>query len=328
MKNKNIKYAAVLAIGLSVIGCKNQTASGSHTHGEDSHTHDTAHEHAAVDYFGAYVLENETYGTKTTVTIKDGKRIIETNAIPNHKTGTFPNEGNPNTIKAQKSAYSLPLNPKYTGEAKWVREPGVALNGIKFEPETAEVVFCESGENYRVEAKQDLIDLGLDFNNAHVQPTGAYHYHGTPTSMISEFDTGEDLVHIGFAKDGFPIYYSKSNAYKPSFRLYDENREGEDCSYSNPHQQMDITVEETAPDGTFKSDWEYVAGLGDLDECNGINLDGKYMYLVTDVYPYVSRCLMGEFEEERHGPPPGGGREGGGPPPGGGPPRGKRSPRT
>ena len=105
---------------------------------------------------------------------------------------------------------------------------------MKFEPGTAEVVICDTGENYRVEAFQDLINLGLDFNNAHVQPTGAYHYHGTPTSVIEDLDTGEDLVHIGFAKDGFPIYFSKSEAYKPSYTLIDSNREGEDCTYTNP----------------------------------------------------------------------------------------------
>ncbi|KAA3623610.1 MAG: YHYH protein [Flavobacterium sp.] len=298
----------MLYLGISIValaGCNNIPASLTHIHGESRHTH---HEDISkddpIDYFGSYTLEDEQYGTRTVVTVKDGKRNIETNALPNHQTGTFPNEGNPNTIKPQNRTYSLPLNPKYTGEAKWVREPGVALNGIKFEPETAEVVACESGERYRVEAKQELINMGLDFNNAHVQPTGAYHYHGSPTSMIELFDTGSDLVHIGFAKDGFAIYYSKSGAYSPSYRLYDEEREGEECSYNRPGYQLDVAIEESDPDGTFVSDWEYVEGLGDLDACNGTVIDGTYAYIVTDTYPYVGRCLMGEFEEERHGPPP------------------------
>jgi len=296
----------------ALTGCNNLPASMSHTHGNTTHTHNEgSSEHNPIDYFGSYTLEDEQYGTRTVVTVKDGKRNIVTNALPNHQTGTFPNEGNPNTIKAQNRTYSLPLNPKFTGVAKWVREPGVALNGIKFEPETAEVVVCESGERYRVEARQELIDMGLDFNNAHVQPTGAYHYHGTPTSMIEQFDIGSDLVHIGFAKDGFAIYYSKSGAYSPSYRLYDEEREGEECSYNRPGYQLDVAIEESDPDGTFVSDWEYVEGLGDLDACNGIEIDGTYAYIVTDTYPYVGRCLMGEFEEERHGPPPGQGPSGG-----------------
>ena len=164
-------------------------------------------------YFKNYDLIDEKFGTKTSVTIINGVRKMITNALPNHQTGTFPNQGNPNTISAQNRTHKISANPKYIGEPSWVREPGIALNGVKFEPGTAEVVVCDTGENYKVEAFQDIIDLGLDFNNAHVQPTGEYHYHGTPTSVITAFDTGEDLVHVGFAHDGFPMYVSKSNTY-------------------------------------------------------------------------------------------------------------------
>jgi hypothetical protein len=79
--------------------------------------------------------------------------------------------------------------------------PGVAVNGVKFEPETAETVACASGESYRVEALQDTDDLGFDFNNAHVQPTGEYHYHGVSQLLAEAADSGDDLVHVGFAAD-------------------------------------------------------------------------------------------------------------------------------
>ena len=110
-------------------------------------------------------------------------------------------------------------------------------------------------------------------------------------------------MHIGFAHDGFPMYYSKSGKYKPSYKLLGGNREGEDCVYENPKRTIDISVG-GHHDGTYDSDFEYVANSGDLDECNGITIDGKYMYLVTDKFPYISRCLMGEVaQEERKGPP-------------------------
>jgi hypothetical protein len=270
--------------------------------GQAAHLHDSDVEHLHTEqqnnYFGDYNLKDNSYGTNTAVTIKGDTRKMVTNALPDHKTGDFPNQGNPNTISAQDRTYTFPLSPKYTGKAEWIREPGVALNGVKFEPGTAEVVTCDTGENYRVEAFQDVIDLGLDFNHAHVQPTGAYHYHGSPTSVIDNFDTGEDLVHIGFAHDGFPMYYSKSAAYKPSYKLLDGTRDGEDCNYENPHNSMDISVG-GHHDGTYGSDFEYVEGSGDLDECNGITIDGNYMYLVTNEFPYVSRCLMGEVAQDR-----------------------------
>ena len=52
------------------------------------------------------------------------------------------------------------------------------------------------------------------------------------------------------------------------------------------------------------------SGHGDLDECNGIEIDGEYAYFLTDTFPYVPRCLMGEAttgEEEGGGGGPGGG---------------------
>lgn len=269
-----------------------------------------------LDYWQDYSISSAEYGTETSVALKGGQRIIKTNALPNHPTGQFPNAGNPNSISAQDVSYNLPLNPTLSGESKWVREPGVALNGVKFEPETAERFVCETGEVYRIEAFQELVDLGLDFNHAHVQPTGAYHYHGVPVELVKALDNGEDLVLIGFALDGFPIYYSKSGQYKPSFQLTEELRSGDACSYKNPMQSMDKVLKNTRPDGTFVSDWEYVAGLGQLDECNGTDLDGQYAYFVTDEYPYMSRCLKGVFKEERRPGPPPGGRRPDGPPSG------------
>ena len=289
----------ISVVAALLFGCNSQKSGNSHNHnGNENHSHtDETHQHNEPSYFEAYTLEDKTYGTKTEVKLKGNKRVMTTNSLPNHKTGNFPNQGNPNTIAAQEKTYEFPLNPVYTGKATWAREPGIAINGVKFEPETAEVVVCDTGENYRLEALQNVIDLGLDFNHAHVQPTGAYHYHGTPTSVIENSDKGKDLVHIGFAHDGFPMYYSKSGAYKPSYKLLDGDREGEDCTYTT-HKTIDISVG-GHHDGTYGSDFEYVDGSGDLDECNGITINGKYMYLVTNDFPYISRCLMGEYKEAK-----------------------------
>ena len=326
MKSKIRIPLAILAISLCslFINCNGQKGANTHKHtGAESHTHDSeASNDTQQDYFKNYSLSDENFGTKTNVTITDNERTMVTNSLPNHKTGTFPREGNPNTIAAQNKTYTFPLKPVYTGKSQWVREPGVALNGIKFEPGTAEVVVCETGENFRVEALQDVINLGLDFNHAHVQPTGAYHYHGTPTSLINDQDNKKDLVHVGFAHDGFPMYYSVTGKYKPSYTLLTGDRNGEDCLYENPMEKMDISVG-GHHDGTYTSDFEFVDGSGDLDVCNGINIDGAYMYMVTNEFPYVSRCLMGEFDGSKMGGPPPGGR----PPRDGRPPRGGKPPK-
>jgi len=305
-KNKTIIVAAVLMSFLSCNSNKENTKDiALHEHSNFKETNNV------VDYFGAYTLEDKKYGTKTVVTLKGDKRIIVSNALPNHEVGDFPNSGNPNTIRAQQIKHEIPLNPVYIGQSRWAREVGVALNGIKFEPETNERIECNTGEVYRIEAKQKLVDMGLDFNNAHVQPTGAYHYHAAPLGVIKAFDKGEDLVHIGFAHDGFAIYYSKSSKYKPSFQLASKDRTGVDCTYNRPGFGKQSDYEGTKKDGTFVQDWEYIEGLGDLDKCNGIKINDTYMYIITDEYPYVGRCLNGEFTEEHpHGPPPPGGGHG------------------
>jgi hypothetical protein len=57
---------------------------------------------------------------------------------------------------------------------------------------------------------------------------------------------------------------------------------------------VSVDIDNTTPDGTYSSDWVFNAHAGDLDSCNGIEINGEYAYLITDTYPYVSRCLNGE----------------------------------
>ena len=69
-------------------------------------------------------------------------------------------------------------------------------------------------------------------------------------------------------------------------------------------------------DGTFVQDWEYVQGLGDLDECNGrtgqVTVRGTtsvtYHYFVTHAFPYIPRCFKNTPDpsfEPRMSPPGG-----------------------
>ena len=285
------------------------TATHTHTHTENTTTPSTTqttatHTHTdlqAGSYLGNYSISDAVFGTQTTVTVSGNTRTIVTNALPNHETGLFPNSGNPNTISAQSNRYEYPTNPAYKGAATEVHVPGVAVNGVKFEPGTAETVTCATGETYRVEGLQDTFNLGMDFNNAHVQPTGAYHYHGL-SDLLADIHAhfGGEPVHVGFAADGYLIYISTTNAYASSYRLSASLRTGSNCEVSlGGGQGPNMVVEGTAPDGTYTSDWEYVPGSGGLDECNGTLIDGQYVYLITKEFPYISRCLNGEFTETR-----------------------------
>ncbi len=245
----------------------------------------------------SYEIDDEVYGTKTVVTVDGETRYITTNALPNHDTGQFPSNANPNTISAQDNSYELPIEWVYTDWQWWAREPWVAINWIKFEPETAERVECDTWETYRIEAKQNTFDvIGLDDQNAHVQPTGTYHYHGISEDLVEYADHGhgEDLVHVWFAKDGFSMYYSKSWAYEPSYTLSSELRSWTSCEYRG----LDVEIDWSVPDGTYVSDWIFDESLWDLDECNGVIIDGEYSYLLTDDFPYIPRCLQGEVASQ------------------------------
>ena len=46
-------------------------------------------------------------------------------------------------------------------------------------------------------------------------------------------------------------------------------------------------------DGQFRGDYEYTPGAGDLDECNGMEINGAYGYYVTSSYPWVIGCFTG-----------------------------------
>ncbi len=282
------------------------------TQGSDAATSDQASQSPSAlpsEYLGSYTLADSNFGTMVTVTVDGTTRSIDTNALPDHETGEFPTAGNPNTISAQDLTWELPIDPVYTGSAGRVRTSGIAVNGVKFEPATNETTTCSDGSNYRIEALQGIYDLGLDFNNAHVQPTGEYHYHGISELLVGAYETDDDLVHIGFALDGHLMYYSKSGAYESGYELSDQARTGSDCEASFPGGET-VDLEGTMPDGTYSSDWVFDTANGDLDSCNGVTIDGQYVYIITDTYPYISRCLNGEFAES--GPGGEGPGEGGG----------------
>lgn len=276
-------------------------ASNEAEHGHDASESDTL---TGIDFLGDYVLVDEVFGTEVTVSIANGVRTMMANALPNHRSGEFPNDGNPHSITEQTLSYEFTTAPVYLGTVTPTRVPGVALNGVSMEPGTAETATCANGETYRIEALQDFLDLGLDMNNAHVQPGGKYHYHGRSDLLVDAFDQGDDLVLVGFAADGHLIYASVSDAYASSYGLTDDVRSGTNCVHTG-RAGVSVDLEGTVADGTYVGDWVFIDGSGDLDECNGTFIDGNYAYLVTADYPYIPRCLMGNVEGDVGRPAPG-----------------------
>lgn len=261
------------------------------------------------------------YSTVTWACTVEG-RAITANGVPDHVVGTFPTTNNPNTIEEQTVDDSFSLEPVETTTATTLGGPtgptGYVLNGVKIDASTAGS--CDdSGDNcslignegnWHIEALgQTSFNFGTDDNNAHVQPDGAYHYHGMPEGFVTkQGGSSTSMTIIGWAADGFPIYarygYSIASDATSALKLMTGSYQLV-ATVSNLRPSVD-----TYPLGTFGEDWEYVAGSGDLDECNGrISVtpefpEGIYHYYATDSYPFFQRCVKGEVEAAEGIPPP------------------------
>ena len=63
---------------------------------------------------------------------------IESNSIPDHKVGKFPNRANPHSIREQRIKLCVSSNPKKNSKPQFIKGTiGIALNGIQFRPNTA-----------------------------------------------------------------------------------------------------------------------------------------------------------------------------------------------
>jgi len=261
-------------------------------------------------------------------TSNGSQRILSGNGIPNHEVGTFPNNNNPNTIR------ELNVNKRFTLCPEIISESGLeivgpalaiayAINSVKFDPGTAgrcndlgECSLAQGQGNWNIEALgHDTFNFGDDMNHAHVQPNGEYHYHGMPELLIEFLGDNEGMTLVGWAADGFPVYarygFSDANdsasqviALQSSYRLKsqpDTNRPMVLTSLAGGPGQGTTNPNIPIPMGAFTQDYEYVDGLGDLDQCNGrygVTSEfpkGIYYYVVSDDFPFFTRCLKGNI---------------------------------
>jgi len=194
------------------------------------------------------------------------------------------------------------------------------VNGVPFEPGTAETWNNDPRSGWRYEAHTGFLDLGLDEHNAHVQPTGAYHYHAMPTGLVQKLggDEGKMLL-VAWAADGFAMFTANCHGdpkdakstirpMKSSHRLKAGARPAEANGPGGNY------------DGRFTQDWEFTKDSGDLDECNGHTAatpdhpEGIYHYHITTTFPFLPRAWRGTPDDSfgKGGPGPGGPRGPGG----------------
>ena len=241
-------------------------------------------------------------------------RSLSANGIPDHQIGTFPNPGNPNAPTVQTINASAPLTPVVAASNTALRLGfGYALNGVKFDPGTGGT--CPSTatvssncsaigtDPWKLEAlgvAKSFFNFGTDSNNAHVQPTGMYHYHGMPEGILTKMgvtSANPRMALIGWAPDGYPIYARYGHTSPTDISSPLKTIQSSWRIKLTPDTGRPSTT--YIPMGVFLQDYEYVAGLGDLDDCNG-RFDvtpefpnGTYHYYATDNFPYFPRCWKG-----------------------------------
>jgi hypothetical protein len=255
--------------------------------------------------------------------------VFSSNSIPNHDfndaMAAFATD-----VAAVSSEFRILLEPVFASSPTAISltyDNGILLNGVKLDLLAAacfgvadEKIGCnDMNRPWRFDPMHSGNNFGTDAHNAHTQPDGSYHYHGNPQALFNQQASSESPL-IGFAADGFPIFGSFINdngqvrAVSSSYRLKSGSRPG---GNDNPGGTYD---------GTYVDDYEYVEGLGDLDECNGMMRNGSYGYYVVGQYPWVMACFQGtphsSFAKSAGGGGSGqGGNQGGGGP-GGMPPPG------
>jgi hypothetical protein len=235
----------------------------------------------------------KTHAATIDITSNGETCTIISNAVPNHdfnETGRFAHafrEQDQNfTITANPVAATkpMPLTLRY--------DNAVFLNGVKLDLIAAGCYGVRDGKigcrdmntPYRYDPLGPGGGFGADEHNAHTQPDGTYHYHGNPLALFEQSNANAPSPVIGFAADGFPIFGSFI-------------ADGTTVRKAKSSYQMKSGTRPDGPkgtyDGTFIDDWQYVAGSGDLDACNGMVQDGVYGYVVTENYPHVMACFTG-----------------------------------
>lgn len=236
---------------------------------------------------------------------------INATGIPAYPIGPWPS--NPNTPSNQNILARFPRTP--TAQSGTHTNTGLGAIGLWIDGvEIFNAKDARSYQNKGIWNQNAVVVEGPSFDSAggHPAPSGAYHHHQTPIGLrvvLGDSGTKHSPI-LGYAFDGFPIYgpYGFANA----------DGSGGVVRMNSSYRKRAITTRTTLPDGTalasgnygpavsgpyplgyYIEDFEYVAGLGHLDQYNGrfsITPDypaGTYAYFTTldasgaSAYPYV-----------------------------------------
>jgi hypothetical protein len=192
-----------------------------------------------VDPFSYHQSDSNQDGTdEVRLRHEPGFLVIESQGWPNHPTASFPNSGNPNSIRVQEFTFRLPLEPRPAAEI--TRLPmgpiGVALNGV---------VFFNPFEQGGMNAVEGYSEVWLDSCCGHPQQTGVYHYHKYPTCVRSSFaDDGKRHSPVIGGYRGVPEPSNNRGLRRLGTGAIANNAEGE--------SRMEAVIAEVRPGGVAR----------------------------------------------------------------------------
>ena len=296
-------------------GCTNQNDSPSTDITNSVFTNRSAN---CTDYANSFtssvtdVNNNKPFNGSLTISISDGECLFKTNQIPNHDFNDE-NAKFANDVAEVSHTFKItgtPAMAESTTEISLSYDNAIFINGAKLDLLAAACFNVGNGKigcgddkasdkYWRYDPMHPGNNFGTDSHNAHAQPDGTYHYHGDPKAMYELDSTTNPSPLIGFAADGFPIYgpyFNDNGTVRKATPCYILKNNGGARSKLSSEPNSDFPGGNY--DGTYIQDYEYssannLAGTCDLDECNGMTIDGIYGYYVTDSYPWVLKCFKG-----------------------------------
>jgi hypothetical protein len=246
--------------------------------------------------------QSEDYSCSVTVEYTDEFAIVKSNGIPNHDY-----ESGLGCCAAEVDyEWKIPLKPELASSVTYAPKRGaiaISVNGVPFfgpeEGPGGDAVALHF--EYFVEDRQPIV-LGLCGGHS-AGTTFHYHFDGNCVHWHPDADEKEwkdwdlDFLRkdesspvIGFAFDGYPIYGPYGN----------------DAHNQVKEMTSSYRLEEGKDGYGGIDDWEYVKGLGDLDECNGITSgvpgleEALYHYHASKTsgsgeigFPYFILCYSG-----------------------------------
>lgn len=238
---------------------------------------------------------------------------VKSNSVPNY----YLDGQSVNDAEAQNAVWIIPRTPVPDPTPGSIQggQAGLMIDGsVCFHPGDAQ---SYNGQGVWNRLAYYFEGQDMDNYNGHSTPNDhIYHHHFDNLALNNTGSTVHSPI-VGFAWDGYPIYgsYAYANTdgtggitrMKTSYQKY---------TYTTRTNGPNVNTQ--YPIGCFIEDWEYINGLGDLDEHNGRFAvtpeypSGTYAYYTTidangdPEYPYfIGPTFYGTFSNANLGPGPG-----------------------